>query len=205
MTSSRLTTNAAGKNGWIGSRRVARLTGLQMAHGLGEMGAQVAIIARGGDELGAAASELQDAGITVTAIRHDLAELDRVGALVDRVLETLGPIDILINNAAIAINQPVEETSPEDWRRVIGINLNAIVPGTFTSTMTAATLPTAHLARSLSTTPLGRVGGADDLKGLAVFFASEASRHVTGQFVLVDGGAFTTNYPSIESFAAPDP
>jgi NAD(P)-dependent dehydrogenase (short-subunit alcohol dehydrogenase family) len=70
--------------------------------------------------------------------------------------------------------------------------------------MTTATLPAAHLARSLSTTRLGRVGGAEDIKGRAVYFASEASRHVTGQFVLVDGGAFTTNYPSTESFARGD-
>ena len=38
-------------------------------------------------------------------------------------------------------------------------------------------------------------------RSLDIIFASEASRHVTGQFVLVDGGAFTTNYPSTESFA----
>ena len=38
-------------------------------------------------------------------------------------------------------------------------------------------------------TPLGRLGGDEDLKGIAVFFASEASRHVTGQWLAIDGGA----------------
>ncbi len=38
-------------------------------------------------------------------------------------------------------------------------------------------------------TPLHRLGGEEDLKGIAVFFASEASRRVTGQFLAVDGGA----------------
>jgi gluconate 5-dehydrogenase len=41
----------------------------------------------------------------------------------------------------------------------------------------------------IATTPLQRLGGNEDLKGIAVFFASEASRHVTGQYLAVDGGA----------------
>ena len=38
-------------------------------------------------------------------------------------------------------------------------------------------------------TPTRRLGGPEDLKGLAVLLASEASRHITGQAIAVDGGA----------------
>jgi NAD(P)-dependent dehydrogenase (short-subunit alcohol dehydrogenase family) len=250
----------------------SRGLGLAMAHGLGELGAKVAITARSEDELAAAAGELRAAGTTVAAIPHDLADLDRVGTLVDRVVDELGDVDVLVNNAGVAITGAAEETPAEDWNRVMdvninamffltqavgrrcmiprrsgkiinissigglggtaidspnivsysaskgavisltralatewgkyNINVNAIAPGNFPSKMTEATLPPAHLARVLSKTPLGRVGVDDDVKGVAVFFASEASRHLTGQFVVLDGGAFTTNYPSTAAFEA---
>lgn len=69
-----------------------------------------------------------------------------------------------------------------------GITVNAICPGFFPSKMTRATLDTTgELVRKV--TPTGRLGGPEDLKGIAVLLASEASRHITGQAIVVDGGA----------------
>jgi len=71
---------------------------------------------------------------------------------------------------------------------VHGITVNAICPGFFPSKMTKATLGK-DLQLILDTTPTGRVGNDEDLKGLVVLLASEASRHITGQAIAVDGGA----------------
>lgn len=69
-----------------------------------------------------------------------------------------------------------------------GITVNAIAPGFFPSKMAEGVL--AKIGEAvIQGTPLRRLGGEEDLKGLAVLLASDASRHITGQVIAVDGGA----------------
>jgi NAD(P)-dependent dehydrogenase (short-subunit alcohol dehydrogenase family) len=69
-----------------------------------------------------------------------------------------------------------------------GIRVNAICPGFFPSKMSRGLLEKIE-ASVIAQTPLGRLGNDTDLMGAAVYLASAASRHVTGQHICVDGGA----------------
>jgi gluconate 5-dehydrogenase len=81
-------------------------------------------------------------------------------------------------------------TLAAEWGQY-NINVNAICPGFFPSKMAAVTLDRiAEMVREV--TPLGRLGGDEDLKGIVVLLAAEASRHITGQVIAVDGGFIAT-------------
>ena len=67
------------------------------------------------------------------------------------------------------------------------IQVNAIAPGWFPTNMSQVVIER-NRESLLKRIPSGHFGGEDDLKGAAVFLASEASNYVTGHVVVVDGG-----------------
>jgi len=74
-----------------------------------------------------------------------------------------------------------------EWGKY-GINVNAICPGFFPSKMTEATLQAMGEQTLAAHAPLGRLGDEEDLKGVCLLFASDAGKHMTGQWLAVDGG-----------------
>ena len=68
------------------------------------------------------------------------------------------------------------------------ITVNAVAPGFFPSKMTRDFLDQVG-PQVIARTPLARLGDEQDLKGVAVLLASDASRHITGQIIAVDGGS----------------
>jgi NAD(P)-dependent dehydrogenase (short-subunit alcohol dehydrogenase family) len=74
-----------------------------------------------------------------------------------------------------------------EWGKY-NINVNAICPGFFPSKMTAGTLKARGEEKLAAHAPLRRLGDDEDLKGLCVLYASDAGKHITGQWLAVDGG-----------------
>ncbi len=235
----------------------SRGLGWQLAQALGELGARLALVARKQAELEQARAQLGSEGIEATIHAADLADTAIIPHLVDRMMQELGRVDVLVNNAGTSWGAPAETHPLEAWQRVMqlnltamfvltqeianawmiprrsgkiinvasitglagtapdvlravayntskggmvsftrslaaewgqyNINVNAIAPGFFPTRMSKAVIHHAHRAL-LQSTPLGRLGEGDDLKGAVALLASEAGRYITGQVIAVDGG-----------------
>jgi NAD(P)-dependent dehydrogenase (short-subunit alcohol dehydrogenase family) len=241
--------------------RVAIITGgsiglgRQMAEGLAEMGANLALCARKKERCEQVAEELKVIGVDTLALSCDVTSPASIQEVVSATTAHFGKIDILINNAGTSWGARAEDMRLEDWNKVIetnltgtflcsqavgkvmiaqrrgkiiniasiagmagsppeleaigyaaskggvitftkdlarkwarhGIRVNAIAPGWFPTHMSGGVIEK-NRERILQGIPLGRFGNEQDLKGAAVYLASDASDFVTGQILVVDGG-----------------
>ena len=101
--------------------------GKAIATEFGRLGASVGILSRDEGHRMAGVEAVKEAGGWPYAVACDIRDADSIAAAFDAVEENLGPIDVLVNNAAGNFPVPAEDMSPNAWRTVVDIVLN----GTF--------------------------------------------------------------------------
>ena len=112
---------------------VALITGASSGIGeatarvLAAQGAKVAVAARRLERLERLASEIGGEGHTALAIQSDIADQAQATAAVDRTVDELGRLDIVVNNAGVMLLGPIEAAPTEEWDRMIDLNLKGLI------------------------------------------------------------------------------
>ncbi len=112
--------------------RVALVTGassglgVRFAEVLAGEGAAVALVARRTDRLAAVQARIERAGGRALAIGADVLDREAMTRAFERAEKAFGTVTILVNNAGVVHASRAVELPPEEWRRVIGTNLDAV-------------------------------------------------------------------------------
>ncbi len=113
-------------------RRAAVVTG--GANGIGRAtvralaaaGAQVAVVDLDGQAAAAVASEVEAAGGSALALCADVSDEAAIEALFAEVLQRLGPVDVLVNNAGAALRKPAVDLPLAEWDKVVAVNMTGV-------------------------------------------------------------------------------
>lgn len=100
--------------------------GLAFVRGLAEAGADVVFVSRDADRNAAAVAALGAEGLNVQAFEVDITAKDGPSQAVDGAVQRLGGLDLLLNNAGLAIHRPALEISDDEWDRVFDVNIRSL-------------------------------------------------------------------------------
>jgi NADP-dependent 3-hydroxy acid dehydrogenase YdfG len=130
-------------------------------------GASVVLGARRADRLRTLARELETRGGKVLAVTTDVSQRDQVKALVDAAVQTYGRVDVMINNAGLMPQAPLERLKVHEWDRMIDVNIKGVLYGI------AAALPHMQRQKSGHFINVSSVAGHKVGPGFAVYAATK--------------------------------
>ena len=153
--------------------KVVVITGA--SSGLGEataqllsgQGATVVLGARRAERLRSLADELTRTGGKALAVATDVTDRDQVQRLVDEAVRTYGRIDVMINNAGLMPQAPLERFQIDEWDRMIDVNIKGVLYGI------AAALPHMQRQKSGHFVNVSSVAGHKVGPGFAVYAATK--------------------------------
>jgi 3-oxoacyl-[acyl-carrier protein] reductase len=154
--------------------------GRAIAHSLLSEGASVVICGTEQNKVDAALAELRKAGGNVTGTVADVSDPEAVRRLFAFADEHAGTTSMLVNNAGIGIFRPVGEITPEEWRRVLGINLD----GAYYCTREA--LPRMRQCGGGSIVNISSLAGRNPFAGGAAYNASKFGLNGFSEATMLD-------------------
>jgi 3-oxoacyl-[acyl-carrier protein] reductase len=104
----------------------SRGIGLAIAQSLAAMGAKLALCARDPGRLIGVAAEFERHGVPVLAVPADVSRAGDISSLMQKTEQSLGPIEILVNNAGIGLFGPIQDASEANWDSVLDTNLKSV-------------------------------------------------------------------------------
>ena len=104
--------------------------GRAIAQKFGARGARVALIARSRSRLEQTKQEIEQLGGTAMVVPLDVSDAPGTERCACKIEETLGPIDVWVNNAMVSVYSPIKQMSPDEFRRVTEVNYLGYVYGT---------------------------------------------------------------------------
>jgi short-subunit dehydrogenase len=145
----------------------SRGIGLAIARTLAAMGAKLALSARDPGKLIAVAAEFERQGVPVLAAPADLSLPANIAPVVQKTEQSLGPIEVLVNNAGIGVFGPIQESSETNWDAVLDTNLKSVF------LLSRAVAPGMIARRSGHIVNIASLAGKNAFAGGAIYCASK--------------------------------
>ena len=145
----------------------SRGIGFAIARKLGQLGSRASICSRDPQKLESAANELKRHGINVFAMPADVTRPADIDAFVRQTETSLGPIEIVVNNAGVGYFGPSHQASEANWDQVLDTNLKSVF------LMTKAVAPGLIQRRSGHIINIASLAGKNAFPGGGVYCASK--------------------------------